>query len=213
MFEDWYSELNLLSITAQITTNSSAPPLDILTKVLFLRELYSWSWAYSYTKLEAPPNSSHLATKWPRREGKGGAEPAPEPGSLGGWCLFCAWGCHLMWWFMSQKVIRGRHAEKNDFLALIQGKGLVKGEIRWEDWRLMNRMSRVPPWTWNMEEVIFLLTRRLSSSHFYHNSVCCPAVLQWEFLDRNRGLLYEIREEPFPNLIADIIWVSCAQDC
>lgn len=96
----------------------------------FLQELCSWAWAYSYTKLEAPTNSSHLATKWPRREERGCDEPAPEPGSLGAWCLFCAWGCHLMWWLIGQKIIRGKHAEKDYFLALIQGKGLVKGETR-----------------------------------------------------------------------------------
>lgn len=154
IFEDWYTELNLLSIAAQMTTNLSAPPPEILSKAVvwgvvwmkFLQELYSWSWAYSYTKLEAPTNSSRLATKWPRRE--------DEPGSLGGWHLFCAWGCHLMWWLISQKIIRGKHAGKEYFLALTQGKGLVKGEARWEDWRLMNLMTRVPPWTCDMEKII-----------------------------------------------------------
>lgn len=93
IFEDWCTELTLLSIAAQMTTSLSAPPLEILSKVAisgavwmkFLQELYFWSWAYSYAELETPTNSSHLATKWPRRGETGCDEPAPEPGSLGGW--------------------------------------------------------------------------------------------------------------------------------
>lgn len=79
IFEDWCTELTLLSIAAQMTTSLSAPPLEILSKVpisgvvwmKFLQELYFWSWAYSYAELETPTNSSHLATKWPRREETG----------------------------------------------------------------------------------------------------------------------------------------------
>lgn len=170
-----------------MTTSLSALPLEILSKVVisgvvwmkFLQELYFWSWAYSYTELETPTNSSHLATKWPRREETGCDEPAPEPGSLGGWRLFCAWGCHLMRWLISQTMIRGKRAEKDYFLALAQGKGLVKGETWWENWRLLNLMFGVPPWTCDMEEI--LLARRLFPSHFYYNSVCCPAILQWVY--------------------------------
>lgn len=61
IFEDRYTELNLLSIAAQMTTGLNAPPLEILGKVVvsgvvwmkFLQDQYSWSWVYLYTKLEA----------------------------------------------------------------------------------------------------------------------------------------------------------------
>lgn len=101
------------------------------------------------------------------------------------------------------KRFKEEQAEKDYFFGIGSRHGLkrlARGETGWKGWRLLKVMPRLPPWMCGTEEIILYL-EDCPPLIFILTCVCCLATPQQEFLDRNQGLLYEIKEEHSPYLI------------